>query len=299
METGNATYEPGHPIDLRPEKRKARLFESPTGDFEARAARVVARLTGERVILQDDGSSDGMVDIRIEHADGRIGYVEVWADVDPGWAATYSRLLKSGNQLPLEIPIATLNREWFIVVSGASRLDVLEAELRVLLGDLEDRGETYETVAIKEALVSNGSPSVGRLLELGVVETSSRPAPAGQSGIVRIYVEGVTGPSTVDWAPVVEWIEDTLNSDRLADVRMKLGKTGALERHVFVGLTFSSPGEVFFSLSPYERTLPGLTPTLPPEISDLWIMQVSSAGRCLALFPMGGWIDVIDHWATS
>jgi len=41
------------------------------------AARVVARLTGETVTLQDDNSVDGMPDLRIDYGDGRVAYGEV------------------------------------------------------------------------------------------------------------------------------------------------------------------------------------------------------------------------------
>ena len=56
----------GYPIDLRRAARVRRLEQSYFGDFEAQAGRVVARLTGERVLLQDDGSEDTMVDLRID-----------------------------------------------------------------------------------------------------------------------------------------------------------------------------------------------------------------------------------------
>ncbi|MDH6119323.1 hypothetical protein ABH930_000565 [Kitasatospora sp. GAS204A] len=51
-------------------------------DFEYTAGRVMAQLTGEHVILQDDGSSHSMPDIRIEYADGRVGFGECWMDLD-------------------------------------------------------------------------------------------------------------------------------------------------------------------------------------------------------------------------
>jgi len=46
----------GYPIDLRPQERRKRAAGGAVGDFEGMAARVVARLTGERVIIQDDAA---------------------------------------------------------------------------------------------------------------------------------------------------------------------------------------------------------------------------------------------------
>ena len=87
-QTSDTEFRPGYPIDHRLPRKVARLLNGPGGDFECSAARVVARLTGERVVLQDDGSRAGMADIRIEYADRSPGYVEVWTDIEPGYAAT-------------------------------------------------------------------------------------------------------------------------------------------------------------------------------------------------------------------
>ena len=90
----------GYPIDVRPAERVAHLQETVVGDFEAAAARVVARLTGEPVALQDDGSQSSMPDIRIDYRDRPAAFVEVWTDVDPNYAAMYATLRRRQNQLP-------------------------------------------------------------------------------------------------------------------------------------------------------------------------------------------------------
>jgi hypothetical protein len=64
------------------------LQRTPVGDFEYMAARVVARLTAERVILQGDGSRPGMPDICIEYAGHTPGYVEVWTAIESKYAET-------------------------------------------------------------------------------------------------------------------------------------------------------------------------------------------------------------------
>src|SRR5262249_43087158 len=76
-------FRPGYPIDLRPDGMRMRESHGYAGDFEAMAARVVARLTGERVLIQDDNSVPGMADLRIEYTDRPTAYVEVVSDVDP------------------------------------------------------------------------------------------------------------------------------------------------------------------------------------------------------------------------
>ena len=44
----------GQVTDLRSESRRMQLFKSYTGDFESSAARVVAGVIGEHVIIQDE-----------------------------------------------------------------------------------------------------------------------------------------------------------------------------------------------------------------------------------------------------
>ena len=76
-----------------------------------------------------------MVDIRIEYADGRQGYVEVWTDMQPAYAATHSELRKPERRLPREIRMGTLRRDWFLTLSPRSILRSLEAETVLSLVD--------------------------------------------------------------------------------------------------------------------------------------------------------------------
>lgn len=63
----------------------SRIDAGHLGDFELAAARVVARLTGERVVLQGDNSAPGMVDLRIDNKDKPPGLdglrTSVWLGV--------------------------------------------------------------------------------------------------------------------------------------------------------------------------------------------------------------------------
>lgn len=97
----------------------------------------------------------------------------------------------------------------------------------------------------------------------------------------------------------MDWVEKFLASDKTSDVRRKLTATGAPERHAFIGASFTTDGDAFFALAENGRPeLPADNPTLPPEITHLWICQIPSIGRGLAWSRDTGWIDVSDHWAT-
>lgn len=64
-------YRPGHPIDLRTDLMRSHAARGQLSDIELAAARVVARSTGQRVVLQDGNSAPSVVDLRIE-TDGDI-----------------------------------------------------------------------------------------------------------------------------------------------------------------------------------------------------------------------------------
>lgn len=292
-------YQPGYPIDLRRTDQRARAERGPVGDLELKAGRVVARLTGQRVYLQDDGSSNGMVDMRIEYPDRAPAYVEVTTDIEDGYAAMWSELMR-GRQIPQVVPMGGLDRQWSVTLSGANHPQrrKFESELRGLLTNLEANGLTFQRAASVEGLKACTDSSVKRLLELGVVQLSSAPVAAGQ-GVAHLYPGGITGPRDPSWQAFLDWISKALASPKLEDVRQKLMKTGAVERHLFLGTTFTSPGEVYFALTFSEQGLPPVAPVLPPEITHLWLWNVSGGDRCLVWFPERGWLDVARNWATK
>lgn len=117
----------GYPIDRRTPSQVATASASVLGDFELKAARVVARLTGEEVTIQDDNTQDGMPDIRINYADGQIGFVEVVTDVNQSYAETYFQITnqndkESSLRLPGELRSPRVHRVWFVTLSNRANL---------------------------------------------------------------------------------------------------------------------------------------------------------------------------------
>ncbi len=76
-------------------------------------------------------------------------------------------------------------------------------------------------------------------------------------------------------------------------------RTGAAERHIFIGITFTSPEQVYFGLTLGEQGLPALAPTLPREITHLWLWNIEGGDRCVVWFPDRGWLDAMNNWATE
>jgi len=285
-------YRPGLPVDLRSEKQRRAASRSVTGDFEKAAARVVARYTGEKVLLIDDGSADSIPDVRIEYGDGRLGLVEVVLDMDPAWAATYAAVRKR----EFRIDGGGLACFWFVWLKPDTDLRLLEKKLKAVLARLESDAwpvnERVEigAVASASAAVRRG---VDRLASLGVHAVSCRidPTPAIQ------LVPSGAGGAHEDWTAFQAELHRILHSDELSDVRRKLAQTEVAERHVFLGGTFSSSWSINYWLSHGKTDLPPVAPRLPDELTNVWVWGYP-IGRVLSWSPDRGWFDPSANWAT-
>lgn len=282
----------GYPLDLRDARRQRSARAGPVGDLEYVAGRVIARYTGARVVLQDDGSVDRMPDIRIEYPDRPPAFVEVVADIDPGYAATARRVADPSSAWES----SRLTHSWTLVVSATCHVDDLAPRAVELVAGLESSG--YGAGSGILSISSTAEPDCADLAGLGVVEAYAHEPGEDEAGSIRLLAEGIEGPYDTDWDAVGAWINEVLASARLEDVRRKLTATAAAERHVFLGVTFSSPGEVFFALA-RGKSLPP-PPTLPSEVTHVWLMRATSpGGRCLHWSPSEGWSDVERHWTTG
>jgi hypothetical protein len=286
-------FQPGYPIDLRPNKMRMREFLSYPGDFEYMAARVIARLTGECVIIQDDNSVQGMADLRIEYADRPAAYVEIVSDVDPAYAQLHQLVFRDQ-----EITHPDIGRIWYVTVAKSARLRSLKPVLEELLPRLEEAAVHLEIVQPDASLAHSSVDEVRQLNRLGVAQLSSRSPHPGEEPKILLYPQGVGGPAEQDWQAFNVWLADFLSSPGRADVRKKLATTGAAERHAFVGLPLGKEWPAFHSLHKQYEGLPNESPTLPPEITHVWVWA-QPVGRCIAWFPDRGWFDPREHWATA
>lgn len=283
----------GYPVDLRGETKRARETRKHTGDFELAAARVVARLTGEQVVLQDDNSDDGMVDVRIEYAGREPGYVEIVTDINEPYSALITEV-----QTCQQIAAPNLGRDWWITLSAKAKLKELSKQLPTLLLEIQESDELFESVYPDQCLNEHRHSVVKDLATRGVVQLASCPTPSTKSSQINLYTEGIGGPAEPNWTAYETWLSEFLFDHRHADVRRKLAATYAPERHVFIGATFSTDWATYHSLSEDYRDLPPSPPTLPTEITHLWVWAYP-LGRCLTWFPNVGWFDPRTRWATA
>ncbi|WP_435233172.1 hypothetical protein [Micromonospora aurantiaca (nom. illeg.)] len=287
-------FTPGYPDDLRSERTRVRAWSSYEGDFEGAAARVVARLTGEHVVLQDDGRADAIPDLRIEYRDGRTAYGEITQDLDEAYAALGSEVLK--RQFQMAAP--TLGRVWWITLAASARVGRLERSLPPILEKLDASGDTFEIAVFDQRLEQHRNADVRLLAAAGVVRLASRRILAAETPVIHVAAEGVGGPAELDWASFGDYLASFVRDERRLDVRRKLAITGSDERHAFIGFSFSTPWRAWHALDEGYSELPTEPPHLPKEITHLWVWAYP-LGRCIAWFPNLGWFDPRSRWTTQ
>lgn len=280
-------YMLGYPEDRRSDRVRMRRFRSVLGDVDGHAARVVARLLGERVVLQDDGSEDRLPDLLIEYADGRKGAVEVVANIDEHYAEMWEHVIRRGHQ----IPSSGLRRAWFVRLNRRANLQRVERLLPAELRRIE------QTSADTGAL--NDVPDGERLGDLGVVSVRWAQPATGDAPAIQISPEGAFGPDDVDVTLFSSALDEVIADAQYKDVWRKLNAADVDERHVFFGLTFSSDWSAYRLLRHDSRELPARPPALPASVRHLWVMNVPFSQRCLHWSTTNGWIDVRQHWATE
>jgi hypothetical protein len=290
---GVLDFTPGQPIDRRPPERQRKQAASYLGDFEGAAARVVARLTGNYVEIYDDGSSRSMPDLKIVDRSGKTAFGEVTQDVDSAYAALGNEVLKRR----YEVAAPTLRRIWWVTLTPDARVNDLVRALPRALNALDADGDVFEHVELRQRLQTHPNPTVRSLAESGVERLASRSAARGEEGLIRLGVVGTGGAVGQDWPGFQSYLAEFLKAQKLQDVRTKLGRTGADERHAFVGLSFTTPWPVYHTLSDEYTSLPPGPPNLPQEITHLWVWAYP-LGRCVVWSPNQGWIDPRSHWTA-
>lgn len=285
-------WTPGLPLDRRPAAQAARAQSGVRGDIERSAARVVARLTGERVELIDDGQRDSMPDIMVDFG-GRVAYVEVVMDADPA-ALEIANLLRT-RRFSMNAP--SLAKTWWLGLGPSANLKRIEAEAPAWLAELEDIGYTVPALTEIEFL-ADVPPPLLRLITLGVAEIATgAPARSGEHA-VRLLARGTGGYPEDGWEGFLAAVSDLIRAPQLADVRSKLIRTNAAERHAFVGTTETSDWALNYSLAMERASVPDRAPSLPEEITHLWLWGRVPFGRVLYWSPDRSWLDVRRHWRT-
>ncbi len=230
----------------------------------------------------DDGSQPGMFDLTVDLADGGTAAVEVTSAADPQSIALW-KLVNADDDRWID---KRLRGRWTVHVRPGTSAKRLRAELPRLLEELEQRGirGLLPRHRVADRLSAAGA-------DLGVTRASQFGTDFDGSIYVSIEVDvgrraGWSGRSASD---AVEWVGRFLCSAQTADVRRKLGRSGFAERHVFL---IVPP----FAVAPFAVTSllmgygePVATPSVPAEITHVWMASTWRTGPGWRWSPERGW----------
>jgi hypothetical protein len=153
-----------------------------------------------------------MPDLRIEYGDGRVGYDEIWVDLDRQLAEVAGVI---SGQPTMSAP--HLTRDWTVRVTREFRMERGKGTgwLPELLGRLEEAGHLFEYVPHPDNLSVHPGPLADDARRLGIRGLASAPARTHGLGSIEFAVWGIGGPADVTWEPFHDWLDDHLIGDTL------------------------------------------------------------------------------------
>ena len=245
---------------------------------------MIAAATGLQVVQHDDGSADGMHDLDLFEGQHRIGAIEVTAAADGELIALWNLMNGRGDRW-IE---PDLKGGWMITLRLDARGKKVWRELPGVLSELEQLG-----VSRVDASGGGGHPLAARLAELGIASADQGDTdfPGSIYITVDLDMERSGGFVAETTDAVARWFGEFLGEAELADVRGKLDRSRASERHAFLILPgfARAPFSVSDPLMRDGAPSPTEAPNLPPEITHVWVVSTWSTGAGFRWSPSSGW----------
>jgi hypothetical protein len=256
---------------------------------------LTAALQGAIVTLNDDGSSPGMYDLRIEYDDGRVGAAEVTAAAHPDALALW-RLISAERWIE-----PTLEGGWAVCLTPTANYKRLKARLPMLLLQLEWSGTTELHVsAVRDCSITRFAS------ELGIVSAyqGGTAHPGSIYPTIELPHDQMGGFVSETGDPLAIWLSDWISDSRRADNLKKLGNSGVDERHlvVIVAGFGNVPFHVTDILMRDDAPLPTILLSVPSEISHIWTMSTLPRAVGIRWSRSGQWErfdKLIDTWFAS
>jgi hypothetical protein len=251
------------------------------------ARQLMAAELGAVVDQHDDQSQDSMYDLKVTYPDGTIAAAEVVAAADADSIELWNLVNSNGRRIYHQ-----LVGGWTLSLRPTARAKQLFEQLPDFLHDLEQR-DVAEVPTRRRSHLSP-DPDRDRAADLGIIH-------AFQSGtkfrgsvyfIVQQAPDRTGGFVSGSDPAVAEWVSEFLCSTATTDVLGKLARSGLSERHVFVILPAftTAPFVVFGALwSGEDDTVPEASPSLPSQVTHVWLISVSAAASGLRWSANGGW----------
>ncbi|MBF6427830.1 hypothetical protein IU440_24420 [Nocardia cyriacigeorgica] len=249
------------------------------------AARLIVEANTDHLLeVIDNGSANNLVDYQIVNTCGRIvGALEVGRNTD-----STARRSEDAYRRKASTPrrVDGLTTSWLVMCErDRTKFSGLFERLAPLLHELESTSRTYVDVGRAHPYGGQDRTIDWKLKTLGVLSASSLEP---RDDCPEVFVESMSDYVSALGADVaVSEAEKWLDSEQpdQQGARRKLMATGLLERHMFVWVDHY---DVQASRGLAEPELPVRTPTLPAEITHLWLAADSG------LRGIGGW-----HWSPE
>lgn len=223
---------------------------------------------GVPVMQHDDGSRPAMHDLDVIYEGGRRGAVEVTGAVDREATEFWNTNVQGRWVEP------DLIGGWLVHAKPNARR--LRRDLPPFLRALERACVRRFDVRAAGATTQAAKPP------RGVVNATQNETqfPGSIYVLPDLPNEQVAAfmPDTGD--ALAEWLGDFLHDDARADVRQKLARSGAEERHAFIIVSELSgaPFTVAGLLIDNDAADPSNAPELPPEITEVWAISPWASG---------------------
>lgn len=240
------------------------------------AACLRAALPEVTVEQHDDNSSQGMYDLSLADAGGPFGACEITAAADPESIELWN-LLNGADQRWIEPSVLG---GWMVTVSPDCRAKPLKEQLPGLLRELEQADKEGDRADV-----------ISRLQSLAVVAASQGGTafPGSIYLTIQLPAERAGGAVANTGNGLLAWLNDWLLEPKQASKLDKLDRSQLPERHLYIllpGFT-SAPFSASDLLMRDDAPLPTAAPSIPSQITHLWLMSTWNSGDIFHWCPSG------------
>lgn len=242
-------------------------------------------LPGVEVRHVDNGKANAIHDFDLVHGGQRCGAVEVTAAADPVSLRLWKAMNGRGDCLVHE----NLDGGWLVALLPNAWGRRVKSDLPALLAELERR----EVRCVDDMSVPSRD-LLERAQRLGVVSAYQSPKtdhPGSVYYTIELPSERDGGIVAATGDAFARWVGSWLRMPSQADNLVKLRRSGASERHLFLvlpGFT-TAPFDAYCPLMINGGSLPTVAPSLPEEITHLWAMSTWDAGDVFFWERSRGW----------
>lgn len=229
------------------------------------AQQIIEKELNRPVIVHDDGSRPSMYDLRIGAAEAPEVAIECIGAVDAVGTETWNVGPGKG---PLQLKV---KGDWLIGIARDARIRTIRERIESILRDLEVRNELR--VRVGHLPRKHDYELLDELDSLGIQHASCLKMPG--TGRVHWTMEGSGGAVDSAGSVLPRWIEEFLRDPKREDVLLKLRRTDAQERWVFVPVSLAgAPFSVESYLTGELECLPVTGPSLPPPVTGIWVTSM-------------------------